>query len=69
MLSWLQAQDAVNNRSVSIYAQFDPHIPGGSELAGARNLLLPVAGNIRTLHMPVVLAAVDEAVADLAAGH
>lgn len=61
----LQAQEAVNDRIVSIYPEFDPHIPAGSALAGAMNVRLHVAGHFRTLREPVVLAAVDDAVAFL----
>lgn len=64
----LQAQENVNDRIVSIFAQFDPHIPGGSALAGATNVRLPVAGHFRTLGDPLVLAAVEEAVASLVGG-
>lgn len=64
----LQAQREANDRIVSIYAQFDPHIPGGSALAGATNLRLPVAGHFRTLREPLVLAAVEQSVDSLVAG-
>lgn len=65
----LQAQQAINDRIVSIYPEFDPHIPAGSALAGATNVRLQVAGHFRTLREPVVLAAVDEAVLFLAPDH
>lgn len=61
----LQAQEEVNDRIVSIYPEFDPHIPVGSALVGARNVRLQVAGHFRSLSEPVVLAAVDDAVAFL----
>lgn len=64
----LQAQQEANDRIISIYAQFDPHIPGGSALAGAKNLRLPVSGHFRTLHEPLVLDAIEKSVASLAAG-
>ena len=38
-----------NARITSIYSEFDPHIPGGSELAGAKNIRLPVLGHFRPL--------------------
>lgn len=38
---------SVNERITSIFGTFDPHIPGGSELAGAVNIQLPVAGHFR----------------------
>lgn len=64
----LQAQREANGRIVSIFARFDPHIPGGSALAGARNLRLPVSGHFRTLHNPLVLDAIEESVASLETG-
>lgn len=55
----------VNDRIVSVYASFDPHIPEGSELAGARkNVRLDTGGHFRILADPRVLdeiAAVAEA--------
>lgn len=55
---------AVNARIVSVYAAFDPHIPEGSELAGARNVRLPIGGHFRILAHPRVLAEFDRLVAD-----
>jgi predicted alpha/beta hydrolase family esterase len=49
-------QLAVNERIVSIYAAFDPHIPEGSELAGAKNVRLETGGHFRILAHPRVLA-------------
>ncbi|WP_166873192.1 triacylglycerol lipase [Salinibacterium sp. ZJ450] len=49
---------AANKRIVSIYPKFDPHIPAGSFLAGARNIELPVAGHFRILSDPRLLRAV-----------
>ncbi|MBP2412128.1 hypothetical protein JOF48_000927 [Arthrobacter stackebrandtii] len=63
----LQEQAALNHKVVSIYPEFDPHIPGGSALAGAANIELPVSGHFRTLSDETVLAAVGHAVAQLAA--
>lgn len=46
----------VNGRIVSVYAAFDPHIPEGSELAGARkNVRLGTGGHFRVLAHPRVL--------------
>lgn len=39
----------LNERITSIYGVFDPHIPGGSELPGATNVRLDVAGHFRIL--------------------
>ncbi|MFF5793173.1 esterase/lipase family protein [Paeniglutamicibacter sp. NPDC012692] len=61
----LKNQEAVNDRVVSVFPEFDPHIPGGSALAGALNIELPVSGHFRTLRSGAVLDAVDEAVEHL----
>jgi triacylglycerol lipase len=45
----LVAEQFVNARITSIFGSFDPHIPGGSELPGATNIRLPVAGHFRIL--------------------
>lgn len=45
----------VNARIVSIYAAFDPHIPEGSELVGAKNVRLETGGHFRVLANPRVL--------------
>ncbi len=47
-----------NERIVSVYGRFDPHIPGGSELAGARNVRLDTGGHFRILAHPRVVAEV-----------
>lgn len=39
----------VNERITSIYPTFDPHIPEGSELAGARNVCVEASGHFRIL--------------------
>lgn len=50
---------AVNERIVSIYGQFDPHIPESSELVGAKkNLRLDTGGHFRVLADPRVIAEV-----------
>jgi triacylglycerol lipase len=64
----LQAQTALNHKVVSIYPEFDPHIPGGSALAGAVNVEVPVSGHFRSLRDETVLAAVDQAVARFSGG-
>lgn len=51
----------VNARITSIYGIFDPHIPGGSALVGATNVVLPVAGHFRILGDPALLTALDAA--------
>lgn len=52
----LAAEAAVNARIVSVYGRFDPHIPGGSALAGAKNVELDTGGHFRVLAHPRVLA-------------
>lgn len=46
----------VNERIVSVYGVFDPHIPEGSELAGATNIMLDTGGHFRILAHPRVMA-------------
>jgi hypothetical protein len=45
----LGREDSVNGRIVSIFGRFDPHIPGGSALDGATNVIVPDAGHFRIL--------------------
>lgn len=54
----LAASADVNTRIVSIFGPFDPHIPEGSELAGARNIVLARGGHFRVLADPRVIAEV-----------
>lgn len=56
----LGAERAVNRRIVSIFADFDPHIPEGSELADARNVRLATGGHFRILAHPETLRVVRE---------
>ncbi len=56
----------VNHRIVSIYGVFDPHIPEGSELVGARNIRLGVGGHFRILGDPMAVRAVLDAVTEAA---
>lgn len=56
----LAADRSVNGRITSVWAAFDPHIPGGSELPGAaRNLRVEDGGHFRILRNPEVLAELD----------
>jgi len=57
----------VNRRIVSVYGAFDPHIPGGSALAGARNVRLATGGHFRVLAHPRVVAEVERMVEATAA--
>ncbi|WP_285115003.1 alpha/beta hydrolase [Leifsonia sp. fls2-241-R2A-40a] len=54
---------AVNAQIVSVWGWFDPHVPGGSRLEGARNIELDVGGHFRILARPELLAIVDEVLA------
>lgn len=54
----LAANRLVNERIVSIYGLFDPHVPGGSRLEGARNIQLRTRGHHRTLSDPTVHEAI-----------
>ncbi|MGK9147970.1 hypothetical protein KXS11_10125 [Plantibacter flavus] len=56
----------VNGDVVSIYSTFDPHVPDGSVLPGATNVLLPVAGHFVILGSSELADAVELAVDDLA---
>ena len=58
----LAAESAANERIVSVFGWFDPHIPGGSALAGARNVELPVGGHFRILASRELLEVVDACV-------
>jgi hypothetical protein len=54
---------AVNAQIVSVWGWFDPHVPGGSRLEGARNIELDVGGHFRILARPEFTAIVDEVLA------
>ncbi|AOT02467.1 esterase/lipase family protein [Arthrobacter sp. U41] len=45
----LSREERVNERITSVYGLFDPHIPEGSVLPGARNVQLDTAGHFRIL--------------------
>ncbi|WP_166869299.1 triacylglycerol lipase [Salinibacterium sp. ZJ70] len=59
----LEAASHVNERITSIAPRWDPHIPGGSQLAGARNITLDVMGHFRVLTDPRLPALVVDEVA------
>lgn len=48
-IQYLSGQRTLNQKIVSIYGLFDPHIPGGSKLAGATNVQLPVRGHFKII--------------------
>jgi alpha-beta hydrolase superfamily lysophospholipase len=54
----LARQHEANARITSVYGRFDPHIPEGSTLPGARNVRLDTGGHFRILAHPRVLAEV-----------
>ncbi|GAA1140029.1 esterase/lipase family protein [Nesterenkonia lutea] len=58
----LSASRDVDRHIVSIYGQFDPHIPGGSRLEGAHNIQLQTRGHFRPLGDARVHAAVLEGI-------
>ena len=60
----LQSSLEVNERITSVYATFDPHIPGGSRLDGARNIVLESSGHFRPIGDPRLHAIVAQELAD-----
>lgn len=54
----LASSAGANTRITSVYGAFDPHIPEGSALAGARNVRLDSGGHFRVLADPRVIAEV-----------
>ncbi|MCC2315092.1 esterase/lipase family protein [Cellulomonas xiejunii] len=63
----LAREVATHARIWSVFARFDPHVPGGSELRGAVNVRLPLDGHFRPLDDPRLHAVVLDAVTQLAA--
>lgn len=57
-LQRLACDARANARIVSVFARFDPHIPEGSELAGARNVRVETGGHFRILAHPRTIAVV-----------
>lgn len=58
----LGRDESVNGRIVSVFGRFDPHIPDGSALDGATNVIVPDSGHFRVLGSPRTHAAVLDAV-------
>jgi len=56
VITALALDELVNSRIVSVFGQFDPHIPSGSTLTGAKNVELDTGGHFRILAHPRVLA-------------
>lgn len=50
----LAAEQEINSRITSVFSRFDPHIPGGSVLAGAHNIELATPGHFRALADPAL---------------
>ena len=61
-LAMLGGRRERNPRITSIYSRFDPHIPGGSALEGARNVRLPLMGHFRPLGQRLLIDAVENTV-------
>lgn len=59
----------VNRRILSMYGIFDPHIPGGSSLEGARNVQLTTYGHFRILDDTTVHAAILKNIPTLVSTH
>lgn len=53
-IAGLNTNTETNRRITSIFARFDPHIPGGSALAGATNIEIDTGGHFRLLADPRV---------------
>ncbi len=64
ILRTLRANIELNARITSIYGRFDPHIPGGSFVEGARNVQLATMGHFRPIADPRVLQEIDRAIDD-----
>lgn len=62
LLVRLQDNLDVNARITSVYSRFDPHIPGGSFLPGARNIELGTMGHFRPIGDPRLLAVLKQEV-------
>ncbi|RYV51298.1 esterase/lipase family protein [Pengzhenrongella frigida] len=62
-LAALSADDAVNARITSVSSRFDPHIPGGSSLAGAADVQLRTPGHFRALGDPELVPVILDALA------
>lgn len=67
ILTLLTKDHDSNTSIVSLYGQFDPHIPGGSYLEGAKNIKLQTYGHFRVINDPDVQKAVLVQVARLLA--
>jgi hypothetical protein len=65
----LSREERINERIISVYGLFDPHIPEGSVLPGARNIQLDTAGHFRILaHEDTIRTILDVTAGTPAAG-
>jgi hypothetical protein len=58
----LDRESEINGRITSIYSEWDPIVPNGSELRGANNIRLPISGHFRILDTPSLLDEVSRAI-------
>ncbi|PPL19784.1 esterase/lipase family protein [Microterricola pindariensis] len=65
VLQWLAGQRNPNGKIVSVYAEFDPHIPDKSALDGALNIEMPIAGHFLPLGNRLLGETVERAVSGL----
>lgn len=65
VLRTLAANWAANSRITSVWSTFDPHIPVGCELAGARNVEIDVPGHFNLLRSRELLDVVLASLADI----
>ncbi len=63
----LGRETSVNGRIVSVFGPYDPHIPEGSALDGATNVVVAAPGHFRVLASPRTHAAVLEGIGLLTA--
>lgn len=66
-IAMLDGRRERNSRITSIYSSFDPHIPRGSNLHGAKNVRLPLMGHFRPLGHRLLIDAVERVVEDTGA--
>jgi hypothetical protein len=63
----LGRETSVNGRIVSVFGPYDPHIPEGSALDGATNVVVPAPGHFRVLASPKTHRAVLDGIGMLTA--
>ncbi|WP_246657695.1 esterase/lipase family protein [Arthrobacter yangruifuii] len=67
-LQRLLGNEEVNARITSVYSSFDPHIPAGSHLAGARNIQLQTMGHFRPIGDSRLLDVLEQELNDAGPG-